>query len=46
MISYQTNSQNSGYDNARRTLAEPEVMRLPDPIEGIRIFDICKDDSE
>src|SRR5215475_14202392 len=36
----------SGYDNARRTLAEPEVMRLPDPIEGVRIFDVCKDDSE
>src|SRR6476659_9875695 len=36
----------SGYDNARRTLAEPEVMRLPDPIEGVRIFDICKDESE
>src|SRR6516164_2440106 len=36
----------SGYDNARRTLAEPEVMRLPDPIEGVRVFDVCKDDSE
>ena len=36
----------SGYDNARRTLAEPEVMRLPDPIEGVRIFDVCKDDSD
>ena len=36
----------SGYDNARRTLAEPEVMRLPDPMEGVRIFDVCKDDSE
>ena len=36
----------SGYDNACRTLAEPEVMRLPDPIEGVRIFDVCKDDSE
>jgi NTE family protein len=36
----------SGYDNARRTLAEPEVMQLPDPIEGVRIFDVCKDDPE
>jgi NTE family protein len=36
----------SGYDNARRTLAVPEVMQLPDPIEGVRIFDVCKDDSE
>jgi NTE family protein len=36
----------SGYDDARRSLAEPEVMRLPDPIEGVRTFDVCKDDSE
>jgi NTE family protein len=36
----------SGYDNARRTLAEPEVMQLPDPIEGVRIFDVCKDDPD
>jgi len=33
----------SGYDDARRALAEPEVMRRPDPIEGVRIFDVCKD---
>jgi NTE family protein len=36
----------SGYDNAVRTLAEPEVMRLPEPLEGVRTFDVCKDDSE
>jgi hypothetical protein len=36
----------NGYNNARRTLAEPEVMRLPDPIEGVRIFDVCKDRSK
>src|SRR5262249_52421742 len=36
----------SGYHNARRSLAEPELMRLPDPIEGVRIFDLCKDDPE
>jgi len=34
----------SGYDNALRTLAEPEVMQLPDRIEGVRTFDVCKDD--
>jgi NTE family protein len=34
-----------GYDNAQRALAEPDVMRLPDRIEGVRIFDVCKDDS-
>jgi len=36
----------SGHDSARRALAEPEVMRLPDPIEGVRVFDVCKDDYE
>jgi NTE family protein len=35
----------SGYDDARRALAEPEVMRRPDPIEGVRIFEVCKDVS-
>ena len=33
----------SGYDNARRTLADPEVTQLPDRIEGVRIFDICRE---
>ena len=33
----------SGYHDARRALAEPEVMQRPDPIEGVRIFDVCKD---
>src|SRR5215475_8843709 len=33
----------SGYDDARRALAEPEVMQRPDPTEGVRIFDVCKD---
>jgi NTE family protein len=36
----------SGYDDARRALAEPEVMRLPDPTEGVRTFDLCKDEAE
>ena len=35
----------SGYDTAQRALAEPDVMRLPDRLEGVRIFDVCKDDS-
>jgi NTE family protein len=32
----------SGYENARRTLEIPEVMQLPDRLEGVRVFDICK----
>ena len=35
----------SGYDDGRRALAEPEVMQRPDPTEGVRIFDVCKDDA-
>jgi NTE family protein len=34
----------SGYADARRALAEPKVMRAPDPIEGVRTFDVSKDD--
>jgi NTE family protein len=33
----------SGYDNARETIADPAVMELPDRAEGVRVFDICKD---
>jgi NTE family protein len=33
----------SGYDDARRALAEPEVMRRPTPTEGVRIFEVSKD---
>jgi NTE family protein len=36
----------SGYDDARRALAEPEVTQRPDPIEGVRIFDVCNSKSE
>ena len=36
----------SGYDDARRSLAEPEVMQRPDPIEGVRIFDVCNSKSD
>ena len=30
----------SGYRNARQTLANPEVLELPDRLEGVRTFDI------
>jgi hypothetical protein len=30
----------SGYRNARQTLANPEVLQLPDRLEGVRTFDI------
>ena len=36
----------AGYQNAVRTLSNPEVMRLPDRMEGVRTFDVCKDDME
>jgi NTE family protein len=29
----------SGYNNARQTLANPEVLQLPDRLEGVRTFD-------
>jgi NTE family protein len=29
----------SGYDNAVHTLASPEVLELPDRLEGVRMFD-------
>jgi NTE family protein len=32
----------SGYENAMQTLAEPDVMQLPDRQDGVRIFDVCK----
>ena len=32
----------SGYENAMQTLAAPDVMQLPDRLEGVKIFDICK----
>ena len=31
------------YHNARRTLANPEVLQLPDRREGVRTFDIGRD---
>jgi NTE family protein len=30
----------TGYSNARQTLANPEVLVLPDRLEGVRTFDI------
>jgi NTE family protein len=35
----------SGYSNARQTLANPEVLQLPDRLEGVRTFDIGEDRS-
>ncbi len=32
-----------GYHNARKTLADPEVLQLPDRQEGVRTFDIGED---
>ena len=34
----------SGYDHAARSLKEPAVLQLPDRLEGVRTFDVCKDD--
>ncbi len=33
----------AGYHNARKTLANPEVLQLPDRREGVRTFDIGED---
>jgi NTE family protein len=33
----------AGYHNARRSLANPEVLQLPDRQEGVRTFDIGED---
>jgi NTE family protein len=34
----------TGYANAKRTLANPDVLQLPDRLEGVRTFDICEDE--
>jgi NTE family protein len=36
----------AGYDHAVRTLNHPEVMQLPDRLEGVHTFDICRADRE
>ena len=33
----------TGYNNARQTLASPEVLQLPNRLEGVRTFDFGKD---
>jgi NTE family protein len=34
----------SGYHNARHTLENPEVLELPDRLEGVRTFDLGEDE--
>jgi NTE family protein len=35
----------SGYDSALRALAHPEVLELPDRLEGVRTFDVREEES-
>jgi NTE family protein len=32
----------AGYENAKQTLATQEIFQLPDRLEGVRVFDVCK----
>jgi NTE family protein len=36
----------SGYENAKQTLSTPGIMELPDRLEGVKIFDVCKGDAD
>jgi NTE family protein len=36
----------SGYHNARRTLENPDVLELPDRLEGVRTFDMHEDQPQ
>jgi hypothetical protein len=36
----------SGYRNACETLAHPQVLQLPDRLEGVRTFDLGSDRPE
>ncbi len=36
----------TGYHNAKHTLANPEVLQLPDRLEGVRTFDLGEDQPE
>jgi NTE family protein len=36
----------SGYEDAIRTLAHPQVLELPDRLEGVRTFDVCRAETE
>ena len=33
----------TGYNDAHQTLASPEILQLPDRLEGVRTFDFGKD---
>ncbi len=33
----------AGYANAKETLAHPDVLELPDRLDGVRTFDVCGD---
>ena len=36
----------TGYRNARQTLANPEVLELPDRLEGVRTFDLGEEQQK
>jgi NTE family protein len=36
----------TGYDDTARSLSHPEVLQLPDRLEGVRIFDFMKSELE
>ncbi len=36
----------AGYHNARHTLANPDVLQLPDRLEGVRTFDLGEDQPQ
>jgi NTE family protein len=36
----------TGYENARQTLFNPQVLELPDRLEGVRTFDIGENQTE
>ena len=36
----------SGYDHAIRSLQDPNVMQLPDRMDGVRTFDVCREERD
>ncbi len=36
----------AGYGNARQSLANPQILQLPDRLEGVRTFDAGADHPE
>jgi NTE family protein len=36
----------TGYDDTARSLSHPEVLQLPDRLEGVRTFDFMKSELE